>query len=280
MKISEVLKKSHEEMQSAKIESYMLDSMILLRESLNFTREQVVFNPDLELTQKQTQDFFNLVARRKNREPISHIINKREFYGLDFFVNKNVLDPRPDSESLIELVLENVDKNKNLEILEIGCGSGCLIITLLKNLPNASGVAVDISIEALEIAKKNSLTHDVSSRINFVESNLFQEISQRKFDIIISNPPYIRTKDIETLSDEVRLFEPRLALDGGDDGLDFYRNIARESREFLTVAGAIFLEIGHDQKDEVEEIFAKENFKLQKIKKDLAGFQRSLMFIN
>lgn len=279
MKISKVLQKAKEELRSAKIESDVLDSMILLCHSLNFSREQVVFNPDLELTQNQIEIFFQLIARRKNREPISHIINKREFYGLDFFVDKNVLDPRADSESLIELVLENVDKNKNLEILEIGSGSGCLIITLLKNLINAKGMAVDISKEAIAIAKKNSQTHQVDSRLEFIYSDIFEKISNKKFDIIISNPPYIKTKAIENLQDEVRLFEPRLALDGGIDGLNFYKRIAKESSNFLKKDGIIFLEVGDDQKKEVTEIFDAQNFKLQKVKKDLAGFERALMFI-
>jgi len=284
MKIADLLLKSQKQLQQKNIISAALDSILLLQHATSFSKEQIIFNPNLELSQQQELFFWQLVARREVREPISHIINKREFYGLNFFVEASVLDPRPDSESLIELVLEIFqNKNEQLQILELGVGSGCLIISLLKNLPNATAVAVDISEKALQIANKNALSNQVQSRLELIESDLFSNVDKRdyaqKFDLIISNPPYIPTNLIENLADEVRLFEPRLALDGGVDGYDFYRRIAFDCKHFLKSSGVVAVEVGDDQLQKVQEIFAANNLILNTKKQDLAGFERGAAFI-
>ncbi len=287
MKISQALQVAQKKLQEKNIDNPAFEALILLMSSTSFTKEKIVFNPDLLLEKNQENDFFAKISRRQNREPVSHIIGKREFYGYDFVVTKNVLDPRPDSEALVELVLENIaNKTQELKILELGVGSGCLTISLLKNLPNASATGVDISPKALEIAQKNAANNQVENRFKLLESNLFsaleveaaQKRAAQKFDIIISNPPYIPAAEIENLSDEVRLFEPRLALDGGIDGLDFYRQIAAQAKNFLTPQGLVFLEVGHDQSRQVSEIFAAQEFEARAIKRDLAGFERALMF--
>lgn len=279
MNIASTLKKAKEELKNAGVTSYELDSLVLICYALSFSKEKVIFNPEIILDEKQLEDFFALIARRKNGEPVSHLIGKREFYGVDFVVSKNVLDPRPDSESLIELVLEFAKKDDELELLELGVGSGCLVISLLLLYKNSRAFGVDISDLALEIAKENSLKNQVAPRLNLQKSDLFSALSdEQKFDIIISNPPYIPTSDIANLQIEVKNFEPILALDGGFDGLNFYRRIAQDAARFLKNNGLVFLEIGINQKEEVSEIFQENDFELIAAKDDLSGIARALCF--
>lgn len=289
MKISTALLQARLALDSKGVSNSGLDSLILLSHTLflcgkNFSKEWIIFNPDFELSLDQQRTFFGLVLRRENREPISQIIGKREFFGEDFLVSKNVLDPRPDSESLIELVLKIFpEENRKLEILELGVGSGCLILTLLRLYGEASGVGIDVSDEALEICKKNSEKHSASDRLKLLKSDLFEALKQvsedqKKYDLIISNPPYIPSKEIEDLEPEVRIHEPKIALDGGDDGLNFYRKIAASAENFLNKNGKIILEIGFGQKEEIVKIFAKNKFKLIDSKLDLVGVERALCF--
>lgn len=279
-KISDVLARAKRELSQKGVSNSGLDALVLLAHTLSFSKEQIVFNPDFELSESQEENFFKAVARRSSREPVSHIIGKREFFGRDFIVNANVLDPRPDSEILIEAVLKTFPHHiKDLKILELGVGSGCLIITLLLAFEFAQGKALDISCAALETARKNAEIHQVSKRLELCESNKFSALNDaEKFDLLISNPPYISKADIEKLEPEVKNYEPILALDGGFDGLDFYRHIAQEAKKFLKPNGRIFLEIGYGQVDEVSEIFAKHNFLLEAIIPDLAGVQRVMKF--
>lgn len=279
MNIASALKKAKEELKKAGVASYELDSLVLICYALSFSKEKVIFNPEIILDEKQLEDFFALIARRKNGEPVSHLIGKREFYGVDFVVNKNVLDPRPDSESLIELVLEFAKKDDELQLLELGVGSGCLVISLLLLFKNSTAIGVDISNLALEVAAENALKNQVAPRLNLQKSDLFSALNAgQKFDIIISNPPYIPTHQIADLQIEVRDFEPILALDGGVDGMDFYRKIAKDAARFLKNNGLVFLEIGINQKAEIAEIFRENNFELIAAKDDLAGIARALCF--
>lgn len=293
MKISTALSQARLALDSKGVSNGGLDSLILLSHTLflcgkNFSKEWIIFNPDFELDFDQRKIFFELVSRREEREPVSQIIGKREFFGEDFLVSKDVLDPRPDSESLIELTLKIFpEKTKKLKILELGVGSGCLILTLLRLYAEATGVGIDVSDEALEICKKNSEKQLVSDRLKLLKSDLFEILKQvrddgqkdqKKYDLIISNPPYIPSKEIEDLESEVRIHEPKIALDGGSDGLDFYRKIATSAENFLNKNGKIILEIGFGQKEEIVTIFSKNKFKLTDLKPDLAGVDRALCF--
>lgn len=285
MNISSALSQARQNLDAKGVSNSKLDSLILLTHAffllgISFSKEQIIFNPDHELSLQQQQVFFNLILRRSNREPISHIIGKREFYGEDFLVSKDVLDPRPDSESLIEAVFSNFsDKSQKLKILELGVGSGCLIITLLRSFRLAAGTGVDVSEKALAVCQKNAVNHQVADRLQLTKSDLFGAINQQeKFDLIISNPPYIPSQDIESLEPEVRVHEPRLALDGGKDGLDFYRQIALEAKNFLNKKGQIILEIGINQQQEIADIFMQEGFLLLEEKRDLAQVVRVLRF--
>ncbi len=280
MKISDLLAQAKNQLENSGVSSSKLDSLVLLTHALSVSKEQIIFNPDLEPDQSLQEKFWSMIRRRAKREPVSHIIGKKEFYGYDFFVTSDVLDPRPDSESLIELVLKKFpQKNSKLKILEVGTGSGCLIITLLRcfNLADADGI--DVSEKALEICRRNAAANQVQNRLELLQSDLFSSLAaNKKFDLIISNPPYIPSKDILELESEVKNFEPHLALDGGFDGLDFYRAIASKAPNFLQKNGRIILEIGFDQKEEVVKIFEGKNFIFEESQTDLAGISRALCF--
>jgi release factor glutamine methyltransferase len=278
VKISESLIQARKILDLKGVSNSKLDSLILLTHALFCSKEYVIFNPDLELSSKQKSDFFEFIERRAKREPVSQIIGKREFFGEEFLVTKDVLDPRPDSESLIELVLKTFsDKKQNLKILELGVGSGCLILTLLKAYKNAEGEGVDISKAALEICQKNAEKFVIKNRLKLEESDLFSAVKS-KYDLIISNPPYIPRSEIEELEAEVKTFEPRFALDGGIDGLDFYRKIAASAKNFLNENGKIILEIGFGQKEEIIKIFSQNGFSFIESKPDLSGIERVLSF--
>lgn len=278
MNISQSLLFAKNELKDANIESFNLDANVLLSHLLDKPKEFIIFNPEFELSLEQKIKFEEFVARRKKNEPVSHIIQKREFYSREFIVSKDVLDPRADSESLIEYVLQHFNNN-NLRFLEIGVGSSCLVTTLLCEMKTASAKAVDISKDAINIAKKNSIKHKVDDRLEIIESDLFSNISSTEsFDLIISNPPYIKSSDIDDLQKDVKDFEPIIALDGGDDGLDFYRKIAHQSPQYLKNEGSVIIEIGAGQEEEIIEIFAKNNFNFINAKKDLASIIRVLHF--
>jgi release factor glutamine methyltransferase len=278
--VENALKEAIEILKKNSVDSAILDARILIQFVTRLSREDVIFNaPQINLSDNQIKKYFDLIHKRARKIPLTHLTNNREFFANNFYVDENVLDPRPDSEALIEMVINEFEKISFLNICEMGCGSGCLIISLLKHFKNWHGLAIDISNKALIVAQDNAISNQVSTRINFLESNLFKNFRDDQiFDIIISNPPYIPTNDIENLQDEVRLYEPRIALDGGLDGLDFYRKIAEQSQKFLKNNGDIFLEIGYNQYQDVKNIFENNNFKFINFKKDLSGIIRVLQF--
>ena len=280
MNIENILAEAVEILKKNSIASPILDARILMSFSTSLSKEDIVFKASqINLSQNQKEKYLILINKRAKKIPLSHLTNNREFFANNFYVDENVLDPRPDSETLIEMMISKFESSSFLNICEIGCGSGCLIISLLKHFNNWYGHGIDISKKALEIAQKNANNNNVFERINFVESNLFEKLQDNQiFDVIISNPPYIPSGEIENLQDEVRLYEPKIALDGGLDGLDFYRRIAIESQKFLKKNGNIFLEIGYNQHQFVKDIFENVNFKFINFKKDLSGIIRVLEF--
>jgi release factor glutamine methyltransferase len=278
--ISEALEIAKNNLQKQGINSFRIDALLLLCHSLSCAKEKIIFNPTLEITAEAEEKFLIALKRRENHEPMSHILGKREFFGNDFIVNPDVLDPRPDSESLIEMTLEIFpNTNQSLKILELGVGSSCLIATILKYFPNSSGIAVDISLPALKIAQENLLNLGLKNRVELLQSNWFSNIvPSKRFDLIISNPPYIKSSDIELLQEEVKNFEPIKALDGGENGLDCYEIIAQKAKDFLNDSAFLLLEIGFGQEEDVKKIFIKSGLQFVKEKKDLAGIIRALLF--
>jgi release factor glutamine methyltransferase len=257
MKLKEALQWGREALKVSP--SPALDARLLLEFTLNVSSIYLLSHLDENIDSILFTHYQSLIERRSRGESVSKIRGRKEFYGRDFFVNKYVLDPRPDSEILIEAVLENIKdspfSSQGMTILEIGVGSGCLLLTLLAELPHAQGVGVDISPQALSIAKKNAHSLNLDSRVHWLESDMFQRV-RGKFDIIISNPPYIPTKNIQTLEREVQFFDPLIALDGGETGLDFYQKIALEGPNHLKTQGFFALEVGYGQVSDVRKIFS------------------------
>jgi release factor glutamine methyltransferase len=228
----------------------------------------------VSLTQEQKQKVEDGVERLLRKEPLSKILEETEFWGRSFKTTRSTLDPRMDTEVLIEQVLQSVDPKKKYRLLDLGTGTGCIIISLLLELPNATGVAVDISTEALDVARENAEKHNVLDRLSFLQSDWFQHLSayEKSFDIIVSNPPYI--KNDYPLDDSVRLYDPHMALFAGNDGMAAYRRILSDAHSFMTEHGLLFLEIGYDQGESVPAIAKSHGFKVENVVHDQSAHPR------
>jgi release factor glutamine methyltransferase len=253
-----------------------LDVELILCKVLDVDRLYLHINLDEDITKEQETEFYCLLNQRKEGRPIAYILGHREFMGLDFFVKEGVLIPRPDTEILIEEVINLSKSIKSPLIVDIGTGSGAISVSLAKYIKDAKVYSLDISDTALEVGKINAKNNNVEDRITFLKSDLFSSVENlnSKFDIVVSNPPYIKKDDIYNLDKDVKDYEPILALDGGEDGLNFYRRITKDSLMFLKENGVLAYEVGHDQAEDVKEIMIENNFKNIKIVRDLAGIQR------
>ena len=266
MKISEVIKKGSKLLKEKNIPTYILDSELLLSKSLNKSREEILINLEQNLNNRALKNFNNYLIRRSKKEPVAYLLEEKEFWSKKFFVNKDTLIPRPETELLVEKLI-NIYKQKRINILDIGTGTGCIIVSLLSELKNSTGIAVDISSKVITVAKKNASKFNVSNRIKFFNKS-FQNLYGKKFDLIVSNPPYIRRKDIKNLSEDIKKFEPRTALDGGNDGLDLIKKIIYKSKKILKINGTLALEIGYEQINKVSKILLNNKFKIRYIIKD------------
>ncbi len=259
-----------------KIENPELDLRILLKEASLKDKDIVLSNLNVE--EIDIEYFNSLVLKRLNFEPISKIINKKFFWKSEFFVNSDVLDPRPESELIIEEVLSNIKKkDRNFKILDIGTGCGCLAISLAKELKNSNITAIDISEKAINVAKKNVNQHNVEKQVNVINLNL--ENIKKKFDIIVSNPPYIREDEYQNLQVEIKKFEPKVALVGGKDGLKFYRLFSKKIEKIMKKNSLFICEIGYNQTNSCKAIFRDSNLILKNISKDLQKIERTLTFL-
>ncbi len=260
-----------------KISTPKLKARLLLQYVLKKPRQYLIVYDNQKLTDKEEQEYLKYIELVAQGEPIEHITHQKEFMKLDFYVDENVLIPRQDTEVLVEEVIKIAQNIRAKKILDLCTGSGAIAVSLAKYLENIQITALDISRKALDVAIANAKNNHVQEKITFVESNLFQDLRQEKYDIIVSNPPYIRRKEIETLDKEVRK-EPKIALDGGEDGLDFYREIINKGYEYLKYGGYICLEIGYDQKEEVMQIIKdKKQYTETYCKKDLYDNDRVIV---
>ena len=260
-----------------KISTPKLKARLLLQYVLKKPRQYLIVYDNQKLTDKEEQEYLKYIELVAQGEPIEHITHQKEFMKLDFYVDENVLIPRQDTEVLVEEVIKIAKNIRAKKILDLCTGSGAIAVSLAKYLENTQITALDISRKALDVAIANAKNNHVQEKITFVESNLFQDLRQEKYDIIVSNPPYIRRKEIETLDKEVRK-EPKIALDGGKDGLDFYREIINKGYEYLKYGGYICLEIGYDQKEEVMQIIKdKKQYTETYCKKDLYDNDRVIV---
>lgn len=275
MTIKEILIKYCRELENIS-DTPRLDVEMLLKKALGDVDSMYIrMYLDKALTDEQEKYFLEMIKERLNERPIAYIIGNREFMGLDFFVKEGVLIPRPDTETLVEEIINICNNRTGLNILDIGTGSGAITISLAKYLDKSHVVSADISDIALEIASKNAVSNNVDERIDFIKSDVFSNVpKEKKFDLIVSNPPYIRKADIDGLDRQVKDFEPYNALEGGEDGLDFYRKITKESKDFLKSKGILAYEVGHDQASDVSEIMKENGFEDIYTKCDLQGFER------
>lgn len=255
-----------------------LDVEIFLQKALgDVDRIYIHLNLNKELTKEQYDEFLGYINDRINGRPVAYIVGNREFMGLDFFVKEGVLIPRPDTETLVEEIIELCkNKNEEINIIDIGTGSGAITVSLAKYIENSNITSLDISDIPLEVGKINAVNNGVDNRIEFLKSDVFTAIknTEKKFDIIVSNPPYIPQKDIETLHTQVKDYEPYNALEGGEDGLDFYRQITEESVQYLKQGGILAYEVGHDQAEDVSKIMKHHGYDKIYTKKDIQGIDR------
>ena len=266
MNALEVIKFGSNLLKEKKISSFILDSEILLSKILRQTRENILINLDQKINTKSILAYKEYLQRRYNNEPMAYILGEKEFWSKKFYVNKSTLIPRPETELLVDKILK-IYNEKKISILDIGTGSGCIIISLLSGLKNSNGIGIDISKNAILTAKKNALKHKLTKRVKFLNKS-FNNIFSKKFDLIVSNPPYIDSKDIKNLSDDIKRYEPRIALDGGNDGLDLIRKIIYKSKNILKIKGMLALEIGNEQIKIVSKILIDNNFRIKHFIKD------------
>ena len=257
MQIKEAMRKGMIKLKTNDVKEPNLKARLLMQYILNRPREYILVHDDKQLTLRQNVDYFKLIKKLIEGVPLQHITHQQEFMKLMFYVDENVLIPRPDTEILVEEVIKLAKSINAKKILDLCTGSGAIAVSLAKYIEGSQITATDISRKALSIAKLNATNNDVEDRITFVSSDLFQNISEEKYDIIVSNPPYIKRKVIKTLDEEVKR-EPIIALDGGNDGLDFYKKIIGNAYQYLKYKGYLCLEIGYDQKDEVIDLINKE----------------------
>ena len=266
MEVLELINNGSKHLKDKKILSYKLDSEILLSKVLNKTREDMLINLDQRVGPKIINNFLQLIRRRSLKEPIAHILKEKEFWSKIFFVNKNALIPRPETELLVDKVIK-IYKNRDILVLDIGTGSGCILLSILSELKKSKGIGIDLSQKAIQIANLNAKKHKLSHRANFLRSSL-TDIYFKKFDLVVSNPPYIMRKDLRNLQDDIIKFEPKLALDGGNDGLDVIKKVIYKSKSILKIKGILALEIGFGQFKKVSNILKSNKFKVRYLVKD------------
>ena len=276
MNINSAVKEGTEILKSNFIKSAKLDSEILLAKAINRDRKYILLNQNIIVDRKKLTYFRKLIYCRSNRKPIAQIINKKFFWNSEFFITSETLIPRPDSEIIVESVLKLFRNRKNLNVLDIGVGSGCLLLSILQERKDFYGTGIDISKNCLNISKINALNLKVNNRLKFFKSSV-DKFSLGKYDLIVSNPPYIKKCNLKYLEKDVVNFEPIIALNGGLDGLSEIRKVIKKSSELIKKGGKFILEIGSDQKNKVINLIKKERFYIDSVKKDLANNDRCII---
>ena len=276
MNIENILNEGINILQKNKIANPQLDSEILLSNTIKRDKKHIILNPKEILNLEQLGKFKSLIERRKKGEPIAYIINKKEFWKDEFFVNKDVLIPRPDSELIIEQVLKIYSKDVQLQILDIGTGSGCILLSILKERSNFYGTGIDISKKSINVSKFNAKQLNLTNRVKFFHSSV-DNFNNGKYDIIVSNPPYIEQLGLKHLEKDVVNFEPKLALSGGFDGFSKIRKVINKASILIKKNGKFILEIGFNQKNKVIKILKEEGFYVNKAIKDYGNNDRCII---
>ena len=282
MTLQDLLNKGKQILSFKEIQRSKYEALIIYSKINNFQPLDYYLYKDKKVSQKQIKIFLKKIYQRSLGKPFAKIFGKKEFYSRDFFVNFFTLCPRPETELIVDIIKKIEVGDKKLKILDLGTGSGCLLISLILELKKNNfvfGTGIDRCKEAIRIAFKNAKYYEIEKHLEFFESFWFSNV-KRKYDIIVSNPPYIERKEIENLPDSVKKFDPLIALDGGVEGLDGFREIAKSVKKFLNPRGYICLEIGYNQKKEVRKIFEKEKFILVNEYKDYGDKDRVIIFKN
>jgi len=276
MNIENILNEGVNILQKSKIPNPQLDSEILLSSSIKRDKKHIILNPKEHLSSEQLQKFKSLIERRKKGEPIAYLINKKDFWKDEFFVNKDVLIPRPDTELIIEQVLKIFSKERQLQVLDIGTGSGCILLSILKERPNFYGTGMDISKKSINVSKFNAKQLNLTNRVKFFHSSV-DNFKIGKYDVVVSNPPYIELLNLKYLEKDVVNFEPKLALNGGLDGFSKIRKVISKTRALIKKNGKFILEIGFNQKNKVKKILKEEGFYINKSIKDYGNNDRCII---
>ena len=276
MNTFELLSAGSTVLKEKKIKSFNLDSEILLSKVLKQKRQDILRNLNKKIRKKNIIQYSNLINRRSTNEPIAYILEKKEFWSKLFHITKDTLIPRPETELMVDKLIKKYKNKKNISILDMGTGSGCIIISLLSELHNSHGIGIDISHKAIEIAKKNAISNGVNSRIKFLNIS-FSRYFNKKYDLIVSNPPYISRREFQCLNEDIKRFEPRIALDGGNDGLDLIKKVIYKAKEILKLSGTLALEIGNKQFKKVSKILFNNNFKIESRIKDIGDNTRCII---
>ena len=276
--LQQVLNKASGKLKIKNIKSFRLDSELLLAKTLGISRGEVLLNLDKKINRSDIKKYDFYVNLRNQYKPISQIINYKFFWKYKFFVNKDVLIPRPETELIIEKILKILPKKSEKNILEIGTGSGCIAISLIKERPNCRIVAIDKSLKAIKVARKNAEIHQVGKKVNFLNIDIDKYLGN-KYDLIVSNPPYIKNSELLSLDRDVRFYEPKIALSGGFSGLETFFKIINKCKKLLKKNGTLVLEIGERQGIELKKNLESNEFNQIKIYKDLSGKDRCLVSI-
>lgn len=276
MNIQTLLNQASKTLKQLSNTSSKLDSEILLSKIIKKNRKYLILNSNEELKKENIKSFDYLVKRRKKGEPIAYLINKKEFWKQNFYINQNVLIPRPDTELLVEETLKLFNVNSKLNMLDIGTGSGCILLSILKERRNFFGTGIDISKKAINVARFNAKMHQLSNRVKFYNSDV-DKFLIGKYDLVVSNPPYIKRQDLKYLEVDVKGFEPKLALDGGKDGFSKITKVISKTSTLLKRNGRFILEIGFGQKNRILNILKQNNFFINKVLKDYGKNDRCII---
>ena len=274
--INFVLNEGFKALSNSSIKTPKLDAEILLSRVLKKNLKEIILDDKINPNQIDIKRYNDLIRRRKLGEPIAYILNKKEFWKYNFYVDQNVLIPRPDTEVIIEETLKLININQNKLILDIGTGSGCIVISLVKERPKLRGTAIDISKNALKVAKINAKMHQLLNRIKFYNSSV-DNFFKGKYDLIVSNPPYISNAKIKYLDRDITCYEPLVSLKGGPDGSCVLNEVIKKSSSLIKLGGKLVLEIGYDQKFIVMNLLKKQNFYINKVIKDYAKNDRCII---
>ena len=276
MKLETAIQNAYQKLRKNNIKSALIDSEILLSEAINKSREFIILNHNLNIGNKEYSYFQKMVDQRSQGKPVAYLTKRKFFWKYEFYINEEVLIPRPDTEIIIEQVLKIYKKRNNINFLDIGFGSGCILLSILKERKDFKATGIDISNHALKVCKINAYKLGVKNRVKLFKSDI-DKFYKGKYDLIISNPPYIKNLDLKYLDKDVIKFEPKLALDGGIDGISEIRKIVKKSSGLIKNGGKLILEIAYDQKEEVKRLLRKNGFYINSVIKDLANNDRCII---